>query len=171
MEKFNPKGKTFHFRLSAHSCYECRYGVCSLQDLTIRYINEYESNNYLPEESDEKYCIGIAKLILEDELNKKLDIIKYSCGHYSLSDGQHRVCAAAHLLDNNIDIEFVATITEEPSKCYYCEIYDKYNCIPKSPNLLHKILKTKCFRDYEEKIRRNKEYISTLEEKNILRKL
>lgn len=164
MEKFNPKNKEFHFRLSSHSCYKCKYEICPLETLTLQDINEYKQTKSSPQESDEEYCIGMAKLLLQGNLKDKLYISKYFCGHYSLSDGQHRICVACHLIDKNIDIKFMATVKEEPVKCYYCGMMDKFDNFFNSLTLFQKKFKTKSFRQYKEAISEFKEY-------NILRKL
>lgn len=163
-KEFNPKGKEFILKLNDHSCYECKCGNCSLEDLTLEDIKKYEPPICIPPESDKEYCIGIAKLLLQGELKSSLSVSKYSCGHYSIGDGQHRVCAAAHLMDKDVAMELNATIEYEKLKCYYCGMMEKYNNMASSITIFHKIFKTRLFREYTEGINNLNQY-------NILKKL
>ena len=64
------------------------------------------------------YCHNLIKLL--DTLPRPIEVIsivKYSCGHYGFSNGQHRTCIAA-ALDQNIDI----VICDEDKECSCCLI-------------------------------------------------
>ena len=165
VKNFNPRGKHFHFRLNEYSCYKCKYEMCSLDGLSLKDIKEYELTTIRTlQESNKEYCIGIAKLFLQGEFKNPLAVSKNICGHYSLGDGQHRVCVVAHLMDKNADIELKAIIKEENIKCYYCGMMDKYNDMASKLTIVQSVFKTKLYREY-------KDGISNLKEYNILRKL
>lgn len=163
-KKFNPIEKEFHFRLNEKSCYKCNCGVCSIEDLSIQDIKEYKVSVCISKESEKEYCIKIAKSLLQYGCEDILHISRFNCGHYSLIEGQHRICIVAHLLYKNANIELNALTKTEDENCYYCVMLKKYNDKLDSINAFQKIFKSKLLKECTDNIKK-------LENYHILRKL
>lgn len=161
---FEPRGKEYSFRLDKYSCYECKTGNCSLNDVSLEEIKNYEFSRSILGESNKEYCIRIAKLFLQGKRKDILTVSRCICGHYSLDGGQHRLCVAAHLLNKSYNIELNVIIRDDNTKCCYCGMNDEYNNMHEQIRIVDKIFKTKVFKDYIRKSSDFKEHI-------ILRKL
>jgi hypothetical protein len=99
IQGFDPRGKTFNFRLDAYSCYKRKTGFCSLDNISIDELKNCSSCVHVNGESTIEYCRGMAKLFLDHKFKTPADIYHDSiCGHYCCDGGQHRTCVVAHLL-------------------------------------------------------------------------
>ncbi|WP_410495829.1 ParB N-terminal domain-containing protein [Cellulosilyticum sp. ST5] len=111
---FEARGKKFVFKLTKYDCYRIAKRKCSV-------VGVYDeiTENAIRSECDLEYCQALLQsLKREGVVNKNypIRIIKNSCGHYSIEDGQHRLCSAATA---GLDVDVY--IQESPYKCYICE--------------------------------------------------
>lgn len=147
VNKFDPRGKEFHFKLDKYSCYRCKEGNCSLKNISLDELKEYNSSGVIPPESSKEYCIGMAKLFLEGEFETPAVIYKQSCGHYSFSDGQHRTCVVAHLLEKDANVILKADVIEQNILCYVCVMKEKIRSRESKLTLFDKIFKTRRYKE------------------------
>lgn len=113
---FKPKGNTFNFRLSIYDCYRRSKGCCSIKTEEGKQVNTNEYERF--HESDVAYCPALVNSLIEYGMtNNRLPvkIIKNSCGHYSVEDGQHRLCSSAA---RKILIDVY--VQESSYECYVC---------------------------------------------------
>lgn len=108
IENFKSKGKTFLFNLNEHCCYgkkdKCHVQIENL-DLTREPMN-YSTG-------DKMHCVILTECFLRrgyEDWDNHVLIQKHLCGHYSVTDGQHRLC-----LSSKIDIPII--VYEEKSNC------------------------------------------------------
>lgn len=131
IENFKSKGKTFLFNLNEYCCYG-KKDKCYVQmenlDLTR------EPMNYST--ADKMHCVSLAECFLrrgyEDYYNDRVLIQKHICGHYSVSEGQHRLC-----LSSKIDIPIIVYEKKSNSLCIVCSI-EKENRKIKFLNMFRK---------------------------------
>lgn len=141
--KFNPLGKTYHFRLSEDSCYMRMNDKCSLEDIDISDIKKIGNASHLAENSI-YYCRGIASSILNKDLIPEFEIYKNNqCGHYSLADGQHRFCVIARLKERGEEVSIDAEVINQNIKCYYCGLNDKFVSQEKALTFFDKVFRKK----------------------------
>lgn len=62
---FDPRGKSFNFRLDRYSCYRCSTGKCSLENMNIEELQNSSVCVPAVGESSVEYCRGMAKLFLD----------------------------------------------------------------------------------------------------------
>lgn len=113
IKNFDASGKIFQFRLSKHDCYRLLSGKCS-----VNHIGSQIESDKLGFENRIDYCRSLAKSLSEEGVTDKRSpvmIIKNSCGHYSIENGQHRLCAATNA-GVRIDVYF----QENECECYIC---------------------------------------------------
>jgi hypothetical protein len=130
IEKFKSKGKTFLFNLNEYCCYgkkdKCHVQMDNL-DLTREPL-QYKTGH-------EMHCVILAECFLrrgyEDWINRVL-IQKNRCGHYSIIDGQHRLC-----ISSKIDVPIIVYETEHNGLCTVCSI-EKENRKIKFLNIFRK---------------------------------
>lgn len=107
---FNSKDKIFNFSLSRYDCYRIDTGKCSI---------DCEKSSSIPYSDDALgYCQRLLQSLIDKGVTNQYSpvrIIKNSCGHYSIIDGQHRLCSAAH---GGICIDVY--IQESEYECYTC---------------------------------------------------
>ncbi len=94
---FLPHGEIFELILDEHICSQKCSGTCLAGNMNVvesigdQYINV--------KRADEMYCPNIINNIMkngfDDELFPIMVVYNSKCGHYSVADGQHRICAAA----------------------------------------------------------------------------
>jgi hypothetical protein len=116
IRNFNPKGKTFVFNLSKYDCYRLSKGKCSIQFEQEKYKDE--SNSIYCKECDYRYCISLAHSLKEKGVTNNLSpvrITRNSCGHYAITDGQHRLCLAA-----NANIKLDVYVQDYDGQCRVC---------------------------------------------------
>ncbi|MEG6617462.1 hypothetical protein V6C27_13700 [Peptococcaceae bacterium 1198_IL3148] len=94
---FSPEGKTFCFNFTKDTCDKIGHGICS--------VNLEGSN-----------CNYKASILYSTLERFPITIIKYDCGHYEFSDGQHRTCIAGQL---GLIIPIV--LYKEKGVCSHCE--------------------------------------------------
>lgn len=114
-ENFRSKGKTFLFNLNEHCCYGKKdrcYVELGKLDVT-RNPRQYETG-------DKMFCVTLAECFLRrgyEDWSSCVYISKYSCGHYSVTDGQHRLC-----ISSKIDIPITVYKKNSNNLCHVCEI-------------------------------------------------
>lgn len=116
IRNFNPKGNKFVFNLSKYDCYRLSKGKCSIQIKDQSKIAISNSINLA--ECSYQYCIVLANSLKEKGVTNKINtvrIIRNSCGHYSIEDGQHRLCSAA-----NVNIKLDVYVQEFEGECRVC---------------------------------------------------
>lgn len=123
MEIFNPGNKTYNFSFDSYSCHKLATGKCSLDDISLDDLSKFE-NKYEIDESNENYCRSIAMMVLNDKFTRPAWITFYKpCNHYCFSDGQHRTCCAARLIQKGANVSINAKLeTTEKYICRYCSI-------------------------------------------------
>lgn len=131
---FDPRGKTFHFRLDKYTCYRCKKRNCSLDNISLDELKGSSSCVHAYDESSIEYCRGMAKLFLDNEFSAAATIyLNTQCGHYSFADGQHRTCVVARVLQKGGDVILKANITIQECMCRHCllEAYylEERNCL------------------------------------------
>lgn len=111
MVMFNPQGKKFAFKMS--DCYEANgKGKCPIKDKDItidcncnRILKYLEKTNYV-------------------QTSEKIEINKNSCGHYTCSSGQHRICIVGNL-NKSIEVQNISDTNKEEDSCCYCNKLEK----------------------------------------------
>lgn len=94
--QFNPKGKEYYYtECNEDFCYKNKNGICSL-DLTEEDVKnigiEEDIYSY---ENKVNYCRDIYKSLIREGQKQLVYLNQGTCGHYTFTDGQHRVCIAA----------------------------------------------------------------------------
>ena len=84
---FDPTNKTFSFKLDKYSCFKCIHGICSLE-LDDKQILKYPAYG----DCGVNYCRNLYKSILQRGILYDFTVYEFSCGHYSVPSGQHRIC-------------------------------------------------------------------------------
>jgi len=110
------KGKSFNVKLDVYTCFYKAHGICSL-DLSEEDVSKYPDFN----KSGVLHCRSLYENIKDNGVKFPVLLSSHKCGHYGISDGQHRICICGRkgiklpvYLDNN-DIY----------KCRYCLIKEK----------------------------------------------
>lgn len=96
MEEFEPSGKEYVLEFDKYECCKKKNKFCPIEQY-IKYMNCIEETY---DEAEAGYCMAIANnLINNGFLHNKgiITIYKYSCGHYQIGDGRHRICICAKL--------------------------------------------------------------------------
>lgn len=144
---FDPRGKTFHFRLDQYTCYRCDTGVCSLENISLDELKKSVSCVHAIGESSIEYCRGMAKLFLDDEFPAPARIhLNTQCEHYAFSDGQHRTCVVARMLQKGAEVVLNAEISEQDWICRDCLMKAHFAKIESSISTIDKLFKTKKYR-------------------------
>lgn len=144
---FNPRNKTFHFYLDKYSCYRCKTGVCSLDNISLQ---ELKSLSYIHITGEDKleYCRGMAKMFIDNLFKTPAEIcLNTKCGHYDFSDGQHRTCVAARLLKMGAQVNLDANLYIQNTCCRDCNMKGYFHITENSFTFLDKIFKTKKYRN------------------------
>ncbi|WP_160680730.1 hypothetical protein [Clostridium sp. C8-1-8] len=116
IRNFKSKGKTFEFRLSEYNCYRLSNGKCSM-DTTLGKSElslEYDQYDYCDIHYCPTLCNSVKVLGMQDK-NHTVRITKNSCGHYTITDGQHRLCSSSHR-----DMSIEAYVEENGTICPKC---------------------------------------------------
>lgn len=115
IEKFRAKGKIFLFNLNEYCCYgkkdKCYVEYDNL-DITREPI-QYNTGHKM-------HCVILAECFLRrgyEDWASCIYIQKNTCGHYSVSDGQHRLCISAR-----IDIPIIVYEEKNNCLCHVCSI-------------------------------------------------
>lgn len=112
---FKPRGKAFVFYLTKDTCDKIRTGKCRVEEIAQYKDNLEEFEKY----SDDSKCTSLAYSMLKDGFHcnhgSRILLVKFQCGHYSFSNGQHRTCLAAKL-----DIAIPCEILENERICPAC---------------------------------------------------
>ena len=116
---FIPWGKTYCFSMDKHDCYYRNKGICSLRHYKIpcEYIKGIAYNSKL-------FCPNLATSLLQNGFFQAADDVKIhkkECGHYEISQGQHRVCVCARL-----QMPMKVLYQEDTDKCRICSVCE-YN--------------------------------------------
>lgn len=154
--KLNPLGKTYYFNFNEYSCYKCKTGTCPLDKLTLDEIrNLQEVDKFCIKENSEEYCTDLARKILVYDYSPKVWLnLNTVCGHYSLSDGQHRTCIIARLYQKGGNVNFEPYFSTQPSQCLHCLNKEHYTKLENSLNFFDKLFKTKKYKkiiDYKKR--------------------
>lgn len=147
--KFNLLGKTYYFNFNEYCCNRCKTGICPLDKLTLEEIrNLQEINKYCIKENSEEYCTDLARKILVYDYSPKVWLIfNTECGHYSLSDGQHRTCIIARIYQKGGKVNFEPYFSTQASLCLHCLNKEHYIKLENNLNLLDKLVKTKKYKE------------------------
>ncbi|UZQ48850.1 hypothetical protein [Clostridium kluyveri] len=116
IHKFDPKGKIFVFKLSKYDCYRLGSGKCSLDTEDGKNIKSVSYDTY--REYDLSYCPSLVNSLRQYGVKNEIysvRVTKNSCDHYSITDGQHRLCSAAHA-----NIKLDVYVQEYDGECYIC---------------------------------------------------
>ncbi|SFJ23949.1 hypothetical protein SAMN02910355_1729 [Terrisporobacter glycolicus] len=118
IENFRSKGKTFLFNLNEYCCYgkknECYVQLGKL-DVT-REPRQYGIG-------EDMFCVTLAECFLRrgyEDWSNCVYISKHTCGHYSVTDGQHRLC-----ISSKINIPIIVYKKDSNDLCSVCEIEKK----------------------------------------------
>lgn len=145
---FDPRGKTFSFRLDEYSCYRCKTGTCSLDNISL---DELKANFELGKPgkiNDLNYCRGIAGLFLHNMFKVPANILLHSkCGHYSFSDGQHRTCVVGRILQKGGVVTLNFELAEGGDICRSCYFKIRLNQLDSQITIIDKIFKTKLYKE------------------------
>lgn len=141
--KLNPLGKTYYF--NEYCCYKCKTGICSLDKLTLDDIRNLQKVNKLCiRENSEEYCTDLArKILLYDYSPKVLLNLNSQCGHYSLSDGQHRTCIIARICQKGGEVKYEPYFSTQTGQCLHCLNKEHYLKLENSLNFLINYLEQK----------------------------
>jgi len=151
IQKFDPMGKSFHFRLNEYSCYKCSTGICSLESISLDELKNSESCVGAIGESSIQYCRGMAKLFIDDEFTTPARIqLNTQCGHYTFSDGQHRTCVVARILKKDAKVVLNAEVVEQDCLCRDCLMKAHFEEKESSISKIDKMLKTKKYRNLKQ---------------------
>lgn len=148
---FDPIGKTFHFCLDKYTCFRCKTGICSLENISVEELENSSSCVHAFGESSIEYCRGMAKLFLDNEFTAPATIyLNTECGHYSFADGQHRTCVVARVLQKGRKVTLNAKVIEQNCFCRDCLIKAHYAERENSLKPVDKFFKTKKYRDIKQ---------------------
>ncbi|WP_040210858.1 hypothetical protein [Clostridium polynesiense] len=113
-EKFDPKGKQYYFSFCKQDCYQAMHGKCSL-DLSEDEVKLIPENDC---EGDSKvsHCRNTYKSIISEGQSSPILITDNICNHYTVDDGQHRICIASK---KGLMLE--AYITKSDDVCHVCK--------------------------------------------------
>lgn len=151
--EFNPRGKEYYYTACNEDfCYKNKNGICSL-DLTdeeVKNINrKFDKEDYrYYQENSVSYCREIYESLMKDGQKHLVYLNKGTCGHYTFTDGQHRICIAARKglkldVQLHIDSEYPCWICMQESKILK-SIKNVEDMVAKTTprrNIIHKILK------------------------------
>lgn len=116
IRNFDPRGKIFEFNLNKHSCCKKNNKACLSGDSQI--VDGIGEEYLRVHTDDEMYCPNIINNIkrngFDDDLCEIM-VVKNGCGHYSVINGQHRICAAA-----KAGILITIHLQEDDVDCYVC---------------------------------------------------
>ncbi|MFN0107404.1 MAG: hypothetical protein ACKVZH_01000 [Blastocatellia bacterium] len=115
-----PAKMMFVFELSESECHQILTGICSLE-------GKKPTGTQKRDESDYEFCTemfewisgkGDPKRAPLEWWDEKLPVslVKYSCGHYAFSDGQHRACIA-----KKKGLKLRAEVEVNNRLCDFCE--------------------------------------------------
>lgn len=150
-QEFDPRGKTFNFRLGQYTCYRCNTGVCSLESISLDELKNSGSCVGAIGQSSIEYCRGMAKLFLDSEFTAPARIqLNTRCGHYTFSDGQHRTCVVARILQKGAEVVLNAEIIEQDYLCRDCFMKAHFEEKESSISKIDKIFKTKKYRNLKQ---------------------
>lgn len=114
---FIPWGKTYCFSFDKYNCFFRHGGICSLRNMHLpsdyRKCKEYAK-------WQEMFCPNLASSILQQGFFQAADdvkVLKNTCGHYSVDEGQHRVCVCARL-----KIPMKVLYQESDVECIICHM-------------------------------------------------
>ncbi|MCI8944611.1 MAG: hypothetical protein HFE33_02905 [Clostridia bacterium] len=144
----NPLGKVYYFNFNEFSCYKCKYGICPLENLTLDEIRKLpEIDKKYIEENSIDYCTDLARKILVYDYSPEVWLnLNTECGHYSLSDGQHRTCIIACLHQKGGKVKYEPYFNIQSCLCQYCSIKKYYIDLENSLNVFDKLFRTKKFK-------------------------
>lgn len=113
VQMIRPATMEFHYQypLDAYTCYHLHTGTCSLD---LPFNDAVEAPNRNPYYQQETACQSLCVSLKQGD-TPPVEIIKHDCGHFSFTDGQHRVCIAQRQ-----DLEIPAIISEGGPMCCFC---------------------------------------------------
>lgn len=116
IRNFDPHGKTFEFNLDKYSCCKKNGKTCLAGNAQI--VDGIGEKYLRVHRDDEMYCPNIINNIkrngFDDDLYEIM-VVRNGCGHYSVTNGQHRICAAA-----KAGISITVYLQEYDGDCYVC---------------------------------------------------
>lgn len=156
---FDPRGKSFEFRLDQYTCYRCDSGECSLDDMSIEELQNSSNCVHIIDESSIKYCRGMAKLFIDGEFTAPASIyLNRDCGHYSISDGQHRTCVVARILKKGAAVTLKANLIEQDCICRDCLMREDFAKRESQLTWFDKIFNTRKCRNLRQDIKDYQEH-------------
>lgn len=106
-----PSELKFCYNLSKHDCYRRYTGKCSLDE----YFDKNIMWNSSIKSYHKKYCQILYVDIKKNGVIKPVEICKKACGHYDISNGQHRIC-----ISKKMDLIIPAYVGSANRKCSAC---------------------------------------------------
>lgn len=126
---FDPRNKSFCFRMDAHDCFYMKTGKCSL-DLTEKELKHFvskenlklvtvsENHEYLNyEDNSVMYCRLLAQDFRKNGVKSNVMVFSNNCGHYTLDWGQHRACISKRIGISSIPAE---QLKQNETQCPHC---------------------------------------------------
>lgn len=122
----NPSDVSFCFSYSELDCYKLSTGRCTFELSDEEYEREEaQCKSVWHAENRVGYCRDLLAIMKEDEAftsSTQIRGMQFSCGHISLSDGQHRSCisktiGAATLFFDKLDqVDFPCSVCRKPKE-------------------------------------------------------
>lgn len=122
----DPAKVSFCFSYSEYDCYKLTTGRCTFELSDEEYIlEETKCKSVWYAENRVGYCRDLLNIMKESEAftsSTKIRGMQFSCGHISLTDGQHRSCiskmiGAASLFFDNLDqVNFPCNVCRKPKE-------------------------------------------------------
>lgn len=117
-----PAKMVFAFRLSKYDCYRKRTGKCSLLLSPDQYQKELikeEPNSERYGECSVKYCVELRNSLIAHGNLSEIRLCCSTCGHWNISDGQHRLCIYKTLDLGDIEVTQTDDWEFECRVCYF----------------------------------------------------
>lgn len=113
IKQIKPKGLPIFYDFTKDECYKVLTGACSLD-------REFDQNDFTKiagKRAHKTYCPRLYLAIKASQVmfDKPVEIQKYICKHFDVSDGRHRICIC-----QRFDLPILANISTEKDNCPKC---------------------------------------------------
>lgn len=108
-----PKALVIDYNFTENECYRELTGVCSLD-----FFDPIEKKTVISRRTRNNYCRDIYQHLKNNEdfnLIDPIELIKFSCNHYEIQCGRHRICIC-----EKMNLAIKAIISIEDGKCCKC---------------------------------------------------
>jgi hypothetical protein len=125
MEKtifINPANMEFTYKLSKYDCYRKRTGKCSLLLSDEEYRTELQKEKSSKKDYGDgsvRKCVELKNSLLKHGNLTDIRISSNSCGHWSIGEGQHRLCIYKTLGLGEIEVTELSGWNSECRVCYF----------------------------------------------------